>query len=263
MPGDLADARALARLVAGADLVIHNAGVVRARNAAAFMEANATGARRMAEAAARSMADDGRYVLVSSLAAVRPGISSYAASKAAAEDLTRKALAGRPIAIARPPAVYGPDDAATQPLFDAIRRGLVPMLGPASARFAMIYVDDAARAILAAGRGAAVDGPTFEFDDGASGHSWADLRAAAEAAAGRPMRTLKVPAPAIRALGALGSLAAWTGIATPLLARGKAREILAGDWLADPARRPPDWSPEVSLASGFSQTLAWYRERRR
>ena len=259
--GDLDAAAALRRLVSGADVIIHNAGLVRARRRDDFHRVNRDGAARVAAIAATD-APDSALVLISSLAATRPDISPYAASKAAAEAATRQARAGQPLAILRPPAVYGPFDAATKPLFDAMRLGVAPQLGDPAARVAMIYVDDAARAALASASAATPAAPVFEVDDGAGGHRWSDIRQAAEAAAGRRVRLLPVPAAMIRALGGFGALIGRLGLATPFLTTGKAREILAGDWIADPAAAPPNWSPEVSLHSGFSRTLACYRDRR-
>ena len=256
--GALGDMAALARLVAGADAVIHNAGLVRARTSAAFMAINRDGATRAAAAAAA--AQSAPFVLISSLAAQRPDISAYAASKAAAEASVRATLAGRPLAILRPPAIYGAFDAATKPLFDAFRRGVSPVLGRRDARFAMIYVEDAARAALAAIAAASPAGPVFEIDDGAGGHDWAAVRRAAETATGGKLISLPVPSCAIGILGRLGSTVAALGLATPFLTAGKAREMLAGDWIADPALALPGWSAEYPLHLGFQATLACYRK---
>jgi nucleoside-diphosphate-sugar epimerase len=241
--------------------VIHNAGLVRAPSFKQFLAVNRDGALRIAETVATTAPDAG-FVLVSSLAATRPTISGYAASKAAAEIAVTEALANHRLSILRPPAIYGPFDAATKPLFDAMRWGVAPVLGAANAKFAMIYVDDAARAALAAGRAVNQSAPIFEIDDGADGHSWADVRSAGEAATGRRLRKISIPPSLIRILGGLGSLTSKLGLGAPFLTYGKAREMLVGDWLADQSRRPPNWSPEVSLQLGFSRTLACYRERR-
>src|SRR5436190_1019910 len=74
--GDLADEAALRTLCDGVDAVIHAAGLIKARNRAAFFEANEAGARRVAQAAGGA-----RVLLVSSLAAREPRLSDYAASK--------------------------------------------------------------------------------------------------------------------------------------------------------------------------------------
>lgn len=171
------------------------------------------------------------------------------------------ALAGRRLAVVRPPAIYGPRDDATKPLFDAFRRGLAPRLGPADARLAMIHVDDAARAILAAGDVASPGHPVFEIDDGVGGYRWDEIAAAAAAATGRKLRPVPVPGALIMAAGYLGSAASALRLATPFMTAGKAREALAGDWSPDPAKALPGWSPEFTLRAGFTATLAWYRDQ--
>lgn len=261
--GGLADDAAVADLVAGADAVIHNAGLVRARSSAQFMQANRDGAEALAAATAAGANASVPFLLISSLAAGRPGVSPYAASKAAGEAAVRAKLAGRPFAILRPPAIYGPRDAATKPLFDAFRRGFAPVVGPRTARLAMIHVDDAARAALASLDAAAMSGPVYEADDGGGGHRWAEIAAAASASTGRKVRPLPIPGPLVLAAGAVGSLVAALGLGAPFLTIGKAREALVGDWIVDPERAPPGWTPTIPLQSGFTTTLTWYRDRRR
>ncbi|MBT6314475.1 MAG: NAD-dependent epimerase/dehydratase family protein [Alphaproteobacteria bacterium] len=262
VPGDLADGRALARLVDGADAVVHNAGLVRAPSPGAFMAANALGANAVARAV---LAVGGPpFVLVSSLAASRPSVSPYAASKAVAEAGLRRILANHPFAILRPPAIYGPADAATKPMFQAMAKGFAPMPGPVDVRLAMIYVDDAAAAVLAALGTASPFHPVYEVDDGACGYTWREIRSAGEAAAGRRLRPIRLPMPLIRTIGELGGIGAWMsdtlGFQPPFLTPGKVAEMRAGDWIADPARSLPQWQAEVSLEAGFRRTLAWYRE---
>jgi nucleoside-diphosphate-sugar epimerase len=257
--GDLANKEALYRLVDGADAFIHNAGIVRARNWSAFMAVNRDGAAAAAEAWRTSGKPNAPFVLISSLAANRPTISHYAESKAEAEKEAASILGGRPFAILRPPAIYGPADKATRPLFSAIGRGILPRIGPRDARFSMVYVNDAASAALAALDVASNLGPIFEIDDGAGGHTWDDLRAAAEAVAGRQLRYVGVPSTLLILTGGVGSLVGQLGLSTPFLTYGKAREILVGDWRVNPARVLPNWKPHTSLQSGFSKTLAWYR----
>lgn len=259
--GNLADSAALQRLVQGADAIIHNAGLVRASSPRAFMAANALGANAVAIAARQ--AGDAPFLLISSLAARRPDISAYAASKAVAEAGLRRILVGKPLAILRPPAIYGPADAATKPLFQAIARGWAPMLGPANVRFSMIYVDDAAEAALAALDAGSPAAPLFEIDDGAGGHDWPGVRAAAEAAAGRRLRPLRLPglllSAAAAAGGAVARISEPLGFKPPFLTPGKRAEMCAGDWIADPMHALPNWHAEVSLEAGFRRTLAWYK----
>lgn len=249
-------------MVSGANLVIHNAGRVRAPSSAAFHQANADGAARVAAAFAKAGEADGRFVLISSLAATRPGISAYAASKAAGETAVLAALEGRRLAILRPPAIYGPRDSATKPLFDAFARGFAPRLGPANARLAMMHVDDAARAALAAADAASLAHPVFEVDDGGDGYRWSEIGEQAAAAIGANLKPLPIPGVVILAAGACGSVVSSLRLGAPILTLGKARETLAGDWRPNPTLSLSGWSPEITLKAGFTATLAWYRDHR-
>src|SRR5687767_595612 len=107
--GDLADRAALARLVEGADAVIHVAGVLNARDRAGFEDGNVAGT--LAMLAAATAAGIRRFVFVSSLAAREPELSMYGGSKARAEALVESS--GLDWSIVRPPAVYGPGDRET------------------------------------------------------------------------------------------------------------------------------------------------------
>src|SRR5215213_6105802 len=73
--GSLDQPDTLERLVEGADAVIHIAGVINARDAAAFEAGNVTGTAAMLAAAEKAGAR--RFVHVSSLAAREPRLSQY------------------------------------------------------------------------------------------------------------------------------------------------------------------------------------------
>jgi len=98
--GDLADTAALARLVDGADAVIHLAGALTALDRDGYFRVNAEGTRALADAAQRARVR--RFVHISSLAAREPQLSGYAASKRAGEEIVTAGsrLGGREIAVA-------------------------------------------------------------------------------------------------------------------------------------------------------------------
>ncbi len=257
--GRLADTAALERLAQGADLVIHVAGLVKARTPAGFGPVNVDGARRMAEAAARHAAG-AHFVLVSSLSAREPQLSAYAASKAAGEAAVREVLPAERLTILRPPAIYGPGDRETLALFRAVGRlPVVPLPGPASARLAMIHVADAA-AQIAAEAEAPASGATWALADGSpGGYRWGEIVDQAALAMRRRPRVVTMPRTAILGLGAVGSLAGRLGPAQ-IMTLGKAREALHGDWgigAGELAPHRPD--PRFDLAAGFADAVAWYR----
>lgn len=260
VPGGLDDVRALGRLVAGADVVVHGAGLIKARSRAEFLAVNRDGSRRVAEAAA-ALAPAARLLAVSSLAAREPDLSDYAGSKRAGEDAILDVLGPGRTLVVRPPAIYGPWDRETLAVFKAARGAVVPVLGGADTRIAMIHAQDCAAAIAALARGGQ-GGRIHELsDNNPAGYRWSDLLDAATAAVGTTPRRIAVPPAALRLAGAFGDLRArLTGTAV-MLNTGKVGEILHPDWSVRPECLPPEdlWRPELSLAEGFTAVAKWYR----
>ena len=76
---------------------------------------------------------------------------------------------------------------------------------------------------------------------------------------GRTPRLAPIPAAAILAAGAMGSLAGRLGPAQ-IFTLGKARETLHGDWGARPGELAPGLEPaRFGLREGFADAVAWYK----
>jgi nucleoside-diphosphate-sugar epimerase len=256
----MGDAIALERLVDSADVVVHCAGVTKARSPAEFRSVNAGGAARLARALAKK-APNARVVAVSSLAAREPHLSHYAASKAAGEEELRRSLPSAELVILRAAAVYGPWDRDTLEILRLVRAGVAPLLNDEAARVAMLHVEDAAAAIVAAcDRG--IPPAVYEVADEREGYSWGELMEAAETALrDRPARRFRVPRQGLFAVAGVAQLAG--RLHSSALSIGKAREILHRDWRCFSSRRlPPEaWRPYLSLAAGFVDSVAWYRKK--
>jgi nucleoside-diphosphate-sugar epimerase len=259
--GDIGDRRALGALVDGAEIVIHAAGLIKASSLAAFRAVNVDGTANLVGAINDS--GPGKHLLlVSSMVAREPQLSSYAASKRDGEE-AMAALRGHDWSIARPCAVYGPRDRETLVLFQAAARGILPLLGPARGRVALIHAADAADAVAGlCERGQT--GRIFELTDRRiDGYSWLEIAAAAEDAVGTRALTVPLPAVVVRAAAAVNMLAARLSGRTPIFTPGKAREILHADWGSAADRQPPTdiWQPAIELAAGFRDSVSWYRDR--
>jgi nucleoside-diphosphate-sugar epimerase len=260
--GGLEDGAALTGLVAGADVVIHLAGLVRARSRAAFLAANRDGAGRLA-ATVRDVAPAAHLIGISSLAARAPRLSPYAASKRAGERAMAEAIAGGRLTILRPAVIYGPWDTGTLAVFRAARRPVVPVPGPATARIALIHVADAAAAIAALAAWAEAPGGACYALAGPNpaGYAPRDIMATAAAALGNHPRFVRVPPAALLVAGQAASLWAWLGGRAGIFSAGKAREMAHPDWSVTPADLLPAViaRPGIALAEGFAATAAWYR----
>jgi nucleoside-diphosphate-sugar epimerase len=256
LAGDLDDAEALARLCDGAAVVIHGAGLIKAKDRAAFMAVNEAGSARVAKAALEAGA---RLLAISSLAAREPGLSDYAASKAAGEAAAR-GVVGEALSVVRPPAIYGPGDRETLALFRlAARSSLLPLPGDSAARLALAHVDDVCAAVThLAERPApgtwAVGGARPE------GYAWREVFEAAGRVFGRRMDFVPIAPWALDVAGAaseaMGRLTGQPAIFT----RGKARELRHPDWSVSPSEQAPGAPPaRFDLDAGFADTVAWYR----
>ncbi len=255
--GSLSDQAALDRLCAGADVVVHCAGLIKARNRAEFDAVNLDGAVAMADAANR-MAPSARFLLISSLVAREPQLSHYAASKRAGEEAVA-ALLGDRLTIVRPPAIYGPGDMETFALFKAAATAPLLPVFDSAARIALVHVEDAATQIAALALDAKPGPLATLCDENLDGYSWVELMQAASEAVGRKPALVKLPGGVVKLVGRLGSLAA-KGSSASMLTSEKAREILHPDWSVSPKEhngRLP--APRWGLKPGFVQTVSWYR----
>jgi nucleoside-diphosphate-sugar epimerase len=257
--GDLGDAVALRQLVAGADAVVHVAGLIKAARRRQFHAINHQGSIAVADAVLAS-APAARFLHVSTIAAREPSLSDYAGSKRAGEDAVLERL-GQRVTVLRPPAVYGPGDRESLVFFQLASKRFVPLAGRPAARAAMIHVDDLTTLLVAllheSPRGAVLSAA----DARPAGYSWREVfRAAAQAVGNPEARLFHAPAALLHAIAVAGDLGRAAG--TPnMLTHQKLRELRHLDWSVSAAElaRPAGWEPRFQLQEGFAQAVAWYR----
>ncbi len=252
--GRLKDDEALHELTQDSNVVLHVAGVVSAAHRSDFMTVNCNGTVALAKAAKTNGVK--RFVYVSSLAAREPGLAAYGESKAAAEQALLALAGDMEICIIRPAAVYGPGDTATLPLLQALLSHIAFIPGKVEAAFAMVHVDDVARALTEA-----VTGPcgTFELHDGSNGHDWPELIAMTRQHYGTPRRVFYIPRTLAMTLGHVGDKIAQLRNVVSFTSSGQIKQIYHLDWRvkgkAWPLKNP------IQLQDGLPQTICWYQMR--
>jgi nucleoside-diphosphate-sugar epimerase len=246
---DLSDRERLVPAVSEASAVIYCAGSVRGRRIEDFRYANIDGVRSIVDAM-NQVGSEVPLLLLSSLAASRPGVSDYANSKYLGEQEVKN-HADFPWTIFRPPAVYGPGDREMLPILKLARKGLVTPTGPVDQRLSLIHVDDLASATLAWLKcWQNCTHTIFTLDDGHSGgYDWGEI---AETVSHGGYRRVNIPNWILFAAGHLNqAMSVLLGYA-PMLTPGKARELTQADWVCNnkALSTATGWLPEIGLEEG-------------
>ena len=172
-------------------------------------------------------------------------------------------IMSKPGLAVRAPAVYGPGDRETLAYFRAVARGFAPRPNLPDARLSLIHVADLAEALaLAVERPAAAS--VCEIDDGREGgYGYPDMQAAAEAALGRTARTLAIPRIAMEGVALVNRASHALGGPVQILTPGKVKEIFHSDWTVHDRRLAAaiGFAARYDLASGFGDTILWYRRQ--
>ena len=277
--GDLGDADALRQGVDGADVVVHVAGLTRARDQATLDRANVEGTIRLLEAVRERAPDVRRVLVTSSLEAMGPNhvtpdgtpipateadvprpVSMYGLSKARMETAVWAQFPDLPVTVVRPPAVYGPREADIYEMIKGASRGLFPIVGDGETpRLSLVHVRDLARGMVDLLEASEAEGETY-FLGSERGYTWQEVRSAVEAALGR--RTLKLPVPGAL-MGVAGALSEGVGRLAgtlPPLTRDKA-EAARHAWVCSIEKATNDvgYAPQVGLGEGMAETVTWYR----
>lgn len=270
---DAATVRAAARGVTG---IVHAAGLVKARSPDEFMRVNRGGTENMLDAALENRATLKRFVLVSSLAALRPSqgdgepipedaeprpVTDYGRSKHLAERAALAKKGDLSLVIVRPPAIYGPRDREILAFFKSIKMGLLPLLGPTQNKLSMIYGSDCGAACVAALDADVPSGSAYHVDDGAV-HTMEELIRLTETAMGKRAKLrFHLPRKLVETAAFGAELYGRATNKAVMLTRDKLNELFE-QWVCDSsrARRDLGWNPEVSFEVGIQRTVAWYRE---
>lgn len=268
---DLADGSGLEQALAGVEVVIHLAGVIKALSADGYYAGNREATANLASAlAGRNI----RLVHVSSLSAAGPSadgvpiteetephpVSIYGRSKLEGERMARQL---QPDAvIVRPPVVYGPRDTGVFRILKSVSQGWALHIGARERRFSAVYVEDLVDGLLAAAFPSNRVGGRTYFMAHPEALSWSSLAEIAGRIMGLRPRVLRVP---VLAAGAVGYVADfWSRLTRKpsIISRDKIAEARCANWTCDSGRaaRELGWHARTPHQAGLAATLAWYKE---
>lgn len=256
--GDLDNLTALHHLVDDAAFVIHCAATVRGSSFREFSHINITGTRNLLRAVAQKKQFP-RFLLISSLAARQPELSWYAQSKYLSEQALVTDSESLQWAIFRPTAVYGPGDKELKPLFQAMHRGIFPVVGKLSNRVGLIHVYDLVSAVEAWLASENNHNGIFELDDGTpGGYSYEGLAEIAQRVWKRPVHCITIPNMLIRSIASANLWLARLLRYSPMLTPGKVNELQHPNWVCDNTpliHALPAWQPSIRLQDVLSEVI--------
>jgi len=273
--GDVTDRDSLADFVEGQDILIHAAGVTKARTEEEYLRANAQSTQNLLEVVLQVHPHLKRFVLISSQAAAGPSspgapkseeappepLTAYGRSKLAAERIALKYRDQIPVTIIRPPAVYGPRDRDVFAYFRLANWRLMPLLGK-NGQVSVVFVRNLTYGIrLAMDHPRAVNEIYFLTDDGT--FSWRQLGQMIAEAVGKHAVPIRVPMVVIRFLAGLSQIYSNLTRRAVLLNREKLLEIRQPYWTLsiEKAKRELGYSPPYTTREAIHLTAQWYREQ--
>jgi dihydroflavonol-4-reductase len=276
--GSLYDLTSLRTALDGVDTIIHVAGQTAGKNEEDFRRGNEGVTQNLVDAVRAYRPNLTRFVHISSLAVTGPSpslekpvdegsplrpITAYGRTKKLAEDVMQQAMKEFPATIVRPPAVYGPRDTATLTFFQAVHRGIAPVIGFDDKYVSLVHIRDLARGIVDAALHEAAVGQTY-FVATNTFNSWAEISTVTAAVSGR-RRIMKIRIPHPLVLGIAG-VVGFTGklfTKPPVLDYEKGIDMIQKYWIcsSDKAHRDLGYRQEISLADGILETVSWYREQ--
>jgi nucleoside-diphosphate-sugar epimerase len=274
--GSLEDPETLENAVRGRDVIIHTAGLVKAKHPHDFFLVNSKGTKNLIRAALKHAPDIKRFVYVSSQAAAGPArgpespvkesdparpLNSYGKSKRRGEQWLERTPERFSWSVVRPCAVYGPRDAEILSFFKIARTGFLTMPGPIPPTVDMIHATDLARAVILAATSSEAHRQIYFATDGVH-YAWDALHACLERAIGRKCKRIKIPGPCVNLLGWLGEIGGIISRKAPMMTREKALELTASWWMCDCSKIQSDlgYKPEIALPEGLEATARWYKE---
>lgn len=270
--GDLAGNHRISLTLPECDVVIHIAGIIKAKTIQDFYRVHVAGTRWLLEQLRYQ--NPNKFIYVSSIAARGPNrdahvedsrgpVSHYGKSKVEGEEVVLEYQKHFPVCLVRPPIVYGPWDKETLLLFKFFRRGFFPMVGKVPLKTSFVHVRDLSAQIIAMAEhpGSLKAGPYYP-DDGKGGHVLDEVLALATTIFSKKPKKIVIPV-------GVGKMAAWLieGIAdlmgfNPLIKMDKFQEMSHPFWFCSQDSLQKDFgiSPTISLREGLEETKKWYEK---
>jgi dihydroflavonol-4-reductase len=273
--GSMLEPESLREAMTGVQAVVHVAGVTAARDRQGYFEGNQLATRGLLEAARDYAPTIKQFILCSSQTAVGPSmdgepvteltpphpITSYGASKRAAEEEGERARKDFPVTILRLAAVYGPRDTAILTFFQTVNKGLKPLIGMKDKKVNLVHVYDAARAVELALEHDRAKNETYMIGSEEQ-YTWREVSHLTSEILQRKGLTIKLPHTFVYGVAGISEFFSMFQKKPSVLNWEKGRDMVQSGWTCsvEKAKREMGYTQQVSLEEGIRITCDWYRE---
>jgi dihydroflavonol-4-reductase len=274
---DITDRESMIPAIKGADYIFHAGGITKAKKESAYYKINAEASRILYELCREVNPEIKKIVHISSLAAAGPSetgnpktesdsadpLTFYGKSKLEGERYAREYSRYLPIAIIRPPAVYGPREKDIFFYFQLIRRHINPKIGLREKYLSIVYVKDLVNAVMLAAESPQSAGQSYFVDDGTI-YSWTEISAVIKRVIGAWTIPLFVPQWKVSLLAYIAEGLAMFSKKPALLNRQKIIELKQTNWTctSQKIRNELGYTSQYPFERGCEETYAWYTEQR-
>ena len=272
--GDMCNISSLKTACRDADLIIHLAGIVKAKEVNDFFTVNTDGTKNLLSAKNKQA----KLIFISSQAALGPApdhipldenapprpVSAYGHSKLLAEQaIIESDIAGN-YTIIRPPMVYGPEDRESLSIFRLAKYHVRPRIGFSKSWVCAIFVEDLVNFIILCVRNRLSAGETFHVNDGNNcGYSYDRLFRAAARSLDTWTVPVFIPKPILRLAARLNILFSEKHGKSSMFNPDKYNELTARAWLLSSrkAENLLGFKPKYAVSDGFMISVEWYRKK--
>lgn len=277
--GSMYDLDSLKEAVQGVDIIVHVAAAVAGRNEAELERSNVLATKNLLDAVRAYSPEIKRFVHISTQAVVGPSksmetpadertpchpLTAYGRTKLKAEHLVNEAGKEFPITIIRPPAVFGPRDAAILTVFQTIAKGIAPLIGFDDKRVSLVHISDLVNGIYLATMAEIAKGETY-FISSEESYTWPEVTNLIAASLGK-RRVLTIRIPHTLVMGIAGIVGFFGNMTKkpPVLNYEKGIDITQTFWTAssEKARHHLGYRQKMSLANGIADTVQWYKKHK-
>lgn len=272
--GDVVDFDSLPALLEGQDVLIHAAGLTKARNESEYMFANASGTENLLKAMVSTGMEEAHFILLSTQAAAGPAtdgqpldekrplnpLTAYGRSKAKAEEICGSYSDRIPTTIIRPPTVFGPRDRDVLAFFKFIKLGIQPIIGQDN-RLSIVSVMNLVHGIMLAVEQGNTGCEIYYITDDEN-VTWTQFGGLIAGILEKKPLRIKVPFWTLHLVSAMGEIYGKVMRKAVLLNREKMLEVKQPEWLVSnqKAREELGYRPVVTTREAVSETVTWYQE---